>query len=300
MDRRVTVEAFHPHELQFFTYGNAEAGPRVLITAGVHGGEATGIYAAKRVMAWLDGRALQGRVTVLPVANPAAFRRASRTGPYDELDLNRIFPGRPDGSPSEVTAHTIWEEAKQADFIVDLHCCGLFGSDYTLALWQDFPFARDLAAKLDIPVVIQSGGTRSQLFVEACQAGIPAVIIELAGGQMGRDGGIIDRPSGDRAYEAVRNLLVRLGMAEGEVSPATPAFFGKLREVTTARAAHWVPSVAPGARVTLGQVLGHLDGDPVQAAVTGVATAVQPERYVFSGQHVAMVAPVAQPFPAEA
>jgi predicted deacylase len=293
MDRRVAVEAFHPHELQFFTYGNAGAGPRVLITAGVHGGEATGIYAARRLMGWLEGRQLKGQVTVLPVANPAAFRRATRTGPYDELDMNRIFPGRPDGSPTLATAHTIWEEAKQSDYIVDLHCCGLFGSDYTLALWQEFPAARDLSAKLDIPVVIESGGTRNQLFVEASHAGIPAVIIELAGGQMGRDGGIIHRDSGERAFTAVSNLLLRLGVVAGEVAAAAPTFFGKLQEIETARAGHWVPAVAPGARVTEGQVLGHLDGEPVTVSFNGVATSVQPERYVFPGQMLANVAPVA-------
>lgn len=294
MTRRVTVEAFEPFSLEFFSFGEPGSGPRVLVTAGIHGGEATGIFAAQELIRSLEGQALKGQVTVLPVANPAAFRRGTRTAPYDEVDMNRIFPGSPDGSLTRRVAAAIWAEAKQYDYIVDLHCCGLFGSDYTLGLWQEFPAVKELAAKLDIPVVIESGGTRNQLFVEASHAGIPAVIIELAGGQMGTDGGIINRESGQAAFRAVSNLLVRLGIVDGDAPVASPTFFGKLREVTANDAARWTPAVAPGARITEGQVLGHYDGRrPVTAPCTGVATSVQAERYVFPGDMVCMVGPLA-------
>ncbi len=293
MARRVEIEAFHPHELEFITFGQAGQGPRVLVTAGIHGGEATGIWAARELVGWLGARDLKGQVTVLPVANPAAFRRGTRTSPYDEIDMNRIFPGKPEGAPTLVTANTIWNEAKQADFIVDLHCCGIFGSDYTLALWQEFDFARDLATKLDIPAVVQSGGTRNQLFVEACHAGIPAVIIELAGGQLGSEGGMLNRRSGEAAFTAVSNLLKRLGVVPGEAPRVSPTFYGKLQEIQGRRAALWSPQVAPGARVEEGQPLGLLDAEPVHSPVTGVATVVKGDRYVFPGEHLAMVGPQA-------
>jgi predicted deacylase len=294
MGHRVTVEAFHPHTLEFYTFGEPDARPHVLITAGIHGGEATGIYAAKRLAEWLEGQPLQGRVTVLPVANPAAFRRGTRTNPYDEVDMNRIFPGRADGEPTQRTARAIWEVAETADYIVDLHCCGLFGSDYTLALWQEFPACRELAAKLDIPVVIQSGGTRAQLFVEASHAGTPAVIIELAGGQLGSEGGIVNLESGGRAFTAVSNLLKRLGVAEGEAPAFTPAFYGKLAEVSAPRDGLWAPALRPGSKVDAGQVLGTLDGVELRSPVTGAAISVRADCFAFPGQMVVMVAPQAE------
>lgn len=293
MTRRVELEAFHPHELQSFQFGEEGAHPHVLITAGIHGGEATGIWVARKLVKWLQGQILTGSVTVLPVANPAAFRKLTRCSPYDELDLNRIFPGQTVGTPSMVLANLIWEQAKQADVIVDLHCCGIYGSDYTLALWRDFDFARDLAAKLDIPVVVESGGTRDQLFVEACHAGIPAVIIELAGGQFGEGGGILDRMSGERGFTAVSNLLIRLGVVEGEAPDVTPRFYGKLREVRSLKPALWSPAVSPGSPVTEGQVLGDLDGESIQSPATGVAISVRTDSYVFPGHTVVAVAPVA-------
>lgn len=294
MSKRVELEAFHPHELQCFHFGEEGAKPHVLITAGIHGGEATGIWVARNLVKWLQGQSLKGSVTILPVANPAAFRKLTRCSPYDELDLNRIFPGQSEGTPSMVLANLIWEHAKQADYIVDLHCCGIYGSDYTLALWQEFDFAREMAAKLDIPVVVQSGGTRSQLFVEACHAGIPAVIIELAGGQFGNGGGILDRGSGERGFTAVSNLLVRLGVVEGDAPPVSPRFYEKLREVRSLKAALWSPAISPGAPVTEGQVLGDLDGEPVHCPATGVATSVRADSYVFPGHTVVNVAPVAE------
>lgn len=294
MSRRVSIEAFHPHELEFFTFGAPDARPHVLITAGIHGGEATGIYAAKKLIAALEGQELTGRVTVLPVANPGAFRRGTRTNPYDEIDLNRIFPGRPGGEPTQRVADAIWQVAKTADYIVDLHCCGLFGSNYTLALWNEFPFAKELAAKLDIPVVIQSGGTRNQLFVEASHASIPAVIIELAGGQMGTDGGIINTEAGQDAFAAVLGLLQRLGVAPGEAEDCSPTFFGKLQEVSCDRDGLWLPAVPPGSRVEAGQVLGTLEGRMVRSPVSGVATSVRAHCFAFLGQMVVMVAPRAE------
>lgn len=293
MTKRVELEAYNPHELECFHFGAEGAHPHVLITAGIHGGEATGIWVARRLVQWLGGQRLLGQVTVIPVANPAAFRKLTRCSPYDELDLNRIFPGEPEGTPSMVLASLLWEHARQADLLVDLHCCGIFGSDYTLALWQEFPFARELAAQIDIPVVVQSGGTRSQLFVEACHAGKPAVILELAGGQFGNGGGLLDRRSGERGFTAVSNLLIRLGVVEGSAPVVHPRFYGKLQEVRALRAALWSPAVQPGAPVTEGQVLGDLDGEPLICPATGVAVSVRADSYVFPGFTVLSVAPVA-------
>lgn len=281
-------------ELEFFTFGNPEAHPHAFITAGIHGGEATGIYTAKKLVDWLGDQEVSGRVTVLPVANPGAFRRAMRTNPYDDLDLNRIFPGKAEGTVTERIAAAIWAEAQQADFIVDLHCCGLFGSDYTLALWQEFPIVHDLAASLDIPTIIESGGTRNQLFVEACHAGIPAVIIELAGGQMGVSGGIINKWSAESALFSVTNLLIRQGVVPGDAPPAEPTFYGKLQEVNVHRDGVWSGNVKPGNTVEAGQPLGTLDGEPVTAPVTGVVTSIRAMSFVFAGTTVAMTAPRAE------
>lgn len=289
---RLAIEPFHPHELQFFTYGQRGAGPHLFVTAGIHGGEATGIWVARQICHWLESQTLTGAVTVLPVANPAAYRRSSRYSPYDEVDMNRIFPGKPDGTPTLAAARLIWDEAMKADCLLDLHCCGIYGSDYTLALWNEFPAARAMAEKIDMPVIVQSGGVRQQLFVEACHAGIPAVVIEFAGGQTGlQSGGVLDRNSGERGVTAVQNLIRRLGIAPGPAPEISPPLFGRLQEVQTGLAGLWEPALTSGAAVAEGALLGRFEGQEIRSPSGGVAISVQPNRYLFPGQAVASVAP---------
>ncbi len=273
-------------ELNFQVFG--EGSPRVFFTGGIHGGEATGIYTAQRVVKFLeDNELVKGSVKVLPIANPLAFRRMQRTSPYDELDMNRIFPGRPDSAPTLGVANVIWEEAQDANYIVDLHCCGVYGSSYTLAVYKEFDFARELAGMLSIPRVIESGGTRGQLFTNACDKGIPAVIIELPGGGQG---GVIDLDAAEEAYQALINLLRQLGMVTGEAKPPQPNFYGKLQPVMTSLQGAFLPEVKAGSTVEEGQVIGRVDGQEILSPVNGVAIMVRPASYIFKGSPVANVA----------
>lgn len=240
-----------PVELNFHLFG--DGAPQVFFTGGIHGGEATGIYVAERVVAFLEqNELLKGSVKVLPIANPAAFRRLQRTSPYDELDLNRIFPGQEESAPSLALANLLWQEAQGADYIVDLHCCGVWGASYTLAVYEEHDYAKELAAMLSIPTVIQSGGSRGQLFVEACDAGIPAVIIELPGGGQG---GVIDLEAAEECYQALLNLLRQLGMLAGEPARPEPRFYGKLQPVMAKNAGPFLPKIKPGATFAQGDVL---------------------------------------------
>ena len=250
------IEDLMPQELKFYEFG--EGTPKVFFTAGLHGGEATGIYAAERIIKFLqENPIIKGSVKVLPIGNPAAFRRMQRTSPYDELDLNRSFPGRPDSVPTLALANVIWEEAQDASYIVDLHCCGVYGASYTLAVYKDFDFARELAARLAIPRVIQSGGIRGQLFTDACAQGIPAVIIELPGGGQG---GVIDVPAGDECYEALVGLLRQYGMVQGEPNKPAPNFYSPLQPVSCIKDGLWMPQLKPCTPVSKGDVIGTLDG----------------------------------------
>lgn len=285
---RKLADEVMPVELSFHLFG--EGAPQVLFTGGIHGGEATGIYVAERVVEFLEqNQLLKGSVKVLPIANPAAFRRLQRTSPYDELDLNRIFPGQEESAPSLALANLLWQEAQAADYIVDLHCCGVWGASYTLSLYKDFDYAQQLSGMLSIPTVIQSGGSPGQLFVEASNAGIPAVIIELPGGG---PGGVIDLEAAEECYQALLNLLRQLGMLAGEAIRPEPKFYGKLQPLMAKSFGPFLPKIKPGATFTAGDVIGEIDGTAVVAPFAGVATMVRPACYVFKGTPLANIAPL--------
>lgn len=284
--RTLTVDDFVEQSLTVRTFG--EGRPRVLVTGGIHGGETTGIYVADRLVQELTAAPpVQGQVSVLSLCNPTAFRRMQRACPFDELDLNRIFPGRPDGSPSMVLAHLITQEAKDADYIIDLHCCGVHGRSYTLALHQEFTFAREFAAMMSIPVIVQSGGTRGQLFVEACHQGIPAIILELTGGGYG---GEVSLEAAGEALEAILGFFRQTGLIPGPSARPSPSFYGKLVPVIPSTSGWFIPRLAAGAQLEAGQPLGTVDGQELRSPVAGVATMVGPASYAFRGP-VAMVAP---------
>lgn len=100
-----------------------EEGPSVVVTANVHGDEATGVGAIQELMHRLDRELLRGTVTLYPSMNPAALAQATRTLPADGQDLNRQFPGDPKGTPSERHANALWRDiaARRPDALIDLH-----------------------------------------------------------------------------------------------------------------------------------------------------------------------------------
>jgi hypothetical protein len=98
-------------------------GPVVVVTANVHGDECTGVGAVLRLLPLLDGALVRGTVHLYPTLNPEGLERRSRKVPEDDQDLNRLFPGEADGSPSERLAHAVWTDlcARNPDLVIDLH-----------------------------------------------------------------------------------------------------------------------------------------------------------------------------------
>src|SRR3954469_25002291 len=99
-------------------------GPRVAVTAGIHGAEYVSIAALREVVLTLDPADVSGSVVAVLTANPAAFAaRAIYVNPLDGLNLNRQFPGDAQGSPTQRLAHWLTTEViAGSDAFVDMHC----------------------------------------------------------------------------------------------------------------------------------------------------------------------------------
>ena len=101
------------------------AGPTVLLSSGVHGDEYEGQVTLSKLIRDLDADEVSGRVIVLPMANYPAAKAGLRTSPIDELNLNRVFPGDADGTPTQALAHYIdGVLMPMADYFLDLHSGG--------------------------------------------------------------------------------------------------------------------------------------------------------------------------------
>ncbi|MDP1572124.1 MAG: succinylglutamate desuccinylase/aspartoacylase family protein [Vicinamibacterales bacterium] len=89
---RIPVTVFH----------GASDGPVLALTAGVHGYEFPPILAAQALLDRIDPARLRGTVILVRIANVEAFeQRVPYVNPFDRQNLNRSFPGRSDGTPTE-------------------------------------------------------------------------------------------------------------------------------------------------------------------------------------------------------
>jgi predicted deacylase len=140
----------------------AGSGPTLGIIAGIHGDEYEGPEAARALLAELDPAQVCVGIICAPVANVAAYEEFHRVGPIDHLDLNRVFPGKSDGSLTERMAATLVREVvEQCSALLDLHSAGLAYDLYLYVGFNDTPgptgeasFA--LAKAFGVPVLYAS------------------------------------------------------------------------------------------------------------------------------------------------
>jgi len=100
-------------------------GPTALFTGGNHGDEYEGPIALLDLARTLEPAEITGRVILLPMMNYPAVRAGRRTSPIDGGNLNRLFPGKPDGTITQKIAdYVVSTLLPQADVVVDLHSGG--------------------------------------------------------------------------------------------------------------------------------------------------------------------------------
>ena len=127
--------------------------PVATVTAGVHGDE--GPWSARAIHMLLEGTPLDdliGTLRVVPVSNPLAMEADARCAPLDVLDLNRVFPGNPNGSHTERLAAVLTEHAVNgADVLIDLHGGGSWCVNAFVFRNADAP---EIADAFDAPFVV--------------------------------------------------------------------------------------------------------------------------------------------------
>lgn len=154
-------------------------GPTLCITAAIHGDELNGIEIVRRVMQGLDTQSLSGTVVGVPIVNIPGFQRGSRYLP-DRRDLNRYFPGDPQGSLASRIGYDFFERIiRQCDYLADLHT-GSFARSNLPQLRADLhnPDVIKLTKGFGAIAVLHTAGAVGTLRRSATEAGIPAVTLE--------------------------------------------------------------------------------------------------------------------------
>ncbi|MEH6403745.1 MAG: N(2)-acetyl-L-2,4-diaminobutanoate deacetylase DoeB [Sneathiella sp.] len=100
-------------------------GPTVLLSGGNHGDEYEGPIALFDLAGRINADDISGRVIIVPGMNYPAFKSATRTSPIDKGNMNRVFPGNPEGTVTEKIADYFQRTLLPlADYVLDIHSGG--------------------------------------------------------------------------------------------------------------------------------------------------------------------------------
>ncbi|MFE4105114.1 succinylglutamate desuccinylase/aspartoacylase family protein [Almyronema epifaneia] len=157
----------------------AQPGPRLWLSAAIHGDEINGVEIIRQVLTQLQPKRLRGSLIAVPIVNVFGFIEQSRYLP-DRRDLNRSFPGSPRGSLAARLAHLFMHEVvRRCTHGIDLHTASHHRSNWPQirANLAD-PETYRCAKAFNAPLMIQSSMRDGSLRQAAAQRGIPVLLYE--------------------------------------------------------------------------------------------------------------------------
>lgn len=182
-------------------------GPRLFVTATIHGDEINGVEAIRRLMLEVDPKKLSGTLVLVPVANPIGFMELKRDLP-DGRDLNRCFPGSRSGSLGSQLAATLFEKiVLQCDYGIDLHTASQ-GRTNLPHVRADMgqASARRLVAAFGPEFILDFPGQPRMLRTVAARRGVPVITVEAGEPMRFQEWAIT------RTVAGLKNVMGDLGM----------------------------------------------------------------------------------------
>ncbi|MDH5302359.1 MAG: succinylglutamate desuccinylase/aspartoacylase family protein [Gammaproteobacteria bacterium] len=231
------------------------AGPRLFISAAIHGDEINGVEIIRRLLKLPILRQLRGTLITVPIVNVHGLVHHSRYLP-DRRDLNRSFPGSEKGSLAARLAYLFMQEiVAKSTHGIDLHTGSLHRTNLPqIRANLDDPETARLANAFQTPVIISSNLRDGSLREAAAEYGVPMLLYEA--GEALR----FDEVSIRAGVNGIINVMRELGMlGRARSKPKTTI------EPVIARSSSWVRtpesgifrSIVPlGARVKENMLLG--------------------------------------------
>lgn len=186
---------------------------RICIVTGTHGDELEGQYVCFRLnqIVQQNLEKLNGTVEIYPALNPLGIDSITRGIPGFDLDMNRIFPGNPDGTMAEQAAYTLIRDLQGADMVIDVHSSNIFLREipqvrinvntadtlvpYAKLLDVDFIWVHEAATVLE-----------STLAHSLNSLNTPTLVVEMGVGMR------INHGYGNRLVNGILNLMHTLGV----------------------------------------------------------------------------------------
>lgn len=206
-------DALRPIMIPVIVAKGTRPGPTVGLTSALHGNEVNGLRVIHRLFQQeIHPNDLHGCVVAVPVVNVQGFINSVRT--FDGQDLNRLMPGKPDGSTPQVFCHNLIHRiVKHFDYLIDLHTAsrGRVNSLYVRANMLD-PKIRKMAMLQNPQIIVHNTSPDGSLRGAAINIGIPAITVEIG------DPSQFQKRFVKSALLGVTNILGRLRMIPDETS----------------------------------------------------------------------------------
>ena len=237
-----------------------KTGKSITVSAGVHSREYIGIETLIRLAQELTPEMVRGTILLLHCCNYKGFlSRSSDIMPQDGKNLNRVFPGAADGTPTQKLAAFLESEIiGHTDYLVDLHSGGFcealiphvyyHGAAKPSVCAESFRIAEMTSAKYLVRSEAKNG-----FYSHAGQCGVPAIILERGGC------GLLHEEEVQQDLADVKNILRGLGFLQDLPAKIFPHRLAQNGHYLNAPASGcWYPKKQPGDRLKTGELLGEI------------------------------------------
>lgn len=245
----------------------ARPGPVLALVAGAHGTEYASIIALQKMVSLLDPAQVSGTVVIVPLVNVASFeQKIAHVNPIDGKNMNRFYPGTPDGTQTERASHLITKQVvDQCDHLIDLHGGDLDESLRPYSYWtvtgaqkQD-AVSREMALAFGLDTIIISADRpkdpAQSRYLEntATTRGKPSLTVEAG------HAGTVETDDVNALINGCLNVMRYLRMLPGVPAVVeNPVWIERLANVTSDQTGTFYPRVKRGTYVEKGMLIGYV------------------------------------------
>jgi uncharacterized protein len=245
----------------------ARPGPVLALAAGAHGTEYASIIALEKMIALLDPAQLSGTVIVVPLVNLPSFeQKVAHLNPVDGKNMNRFYPGNPNGTQTERASYAITHEVTdQCDYLIDLHGGDLDESLRPYSYWtvtgnqrQD-EVSREMALTFGLDTIIISADRpkdpAASRYLEntATTRGKPSLTAEAG------HAGTVETDDVNALVSGCLNVMRYLRILPGVASVVEhPVWIERVDAVASDQTGMFYPLVKRGTYVEKGMLVGYV------------------------------------------
>lgn len=250
------------YKLPVTVINGAKDGKTLLLTSSIHGCEYPSIEAVFRIAETIDPMEVSGQIVVINPVNVDGFlTRTPYLVPQDGKNLNRLFPGNPNGTLGDKIAYVLTEEyQKRADFYLDTHGGDLPELQDSYAYYPTICSPEVLEINehateyvLNAKYIVGSHAT-NHAYNYASMIGVPCIMLEL-----GCNGSWSEKEV-QEYIENIKNLMRYLELIPGKalkrIKPIAHIIEGEYLDADVT--GRWYPSVDKDSEVREGQKLGEI------------------------------------------